>query len=72
MHPTPAPAPAPVPSSDLVEALRLSQDNLVALHRIGERTADLHRQFLEGQDQARQTFQALLEHQQRLTMATLG
>ena len=73
--PSPAPAPsvaAQLPSSYLVEALRVSQENLVALQRIGEQTAGLHRQFLEGQDRTQQTFQSLLEHQQRLTLATLG
>ena len=73
--PVPAPrAPSPVaaPPSYLVEALRVSQENLVALQRIGEQTADLHRQFLEGQGRAQQTFHSLLEHQQRLTLATLG
>ena len=72
---TPAPPIAPHPqgpSSYLVEALRTSQENLVALQRIGEQTAQLHRQFLEGQDRTQQTFQSLLEHQQRLTLATIG
>ena len=69
--------PAPRPASaiahpGLAEALRVSQENLVALQRFGEQTAQLHGQFLEGQDRARQTFQSLLEHQQRLTLATLG
>ncbi|WP_435022309.1 SDR family NAD(P)-dependent oxidoreductase [Tundrisphaera sp. TA3] len=64
-------APAPVPSA-LADALRVSQENLVALQQFGEQTARLHGQFLEGQDRARQTFQSLLHHQQQLTLATLG
>ncbi len=62
----------PVPPSYLLEALRDSQENLVALQRINEQTSQLHRQFLEGQDRTQQTFLALLEHQQRLTYAALG
>ncbi len=64
--------PTQAPSSFLVEALRASQENLAALHRIGEQTAHLHRQFLEGQDRAQQTFASLLDHQQRLTLAAIG
>ena len=60
------------PPSYLIEALRTSQENLIALQRIGEQTAHLHRQFLEGQDKARQTFQSLLDHQQRLTLVAIG
>ena len=36
----------------------MTQDNLVALQRLGEQTADLHRQFLDGQDKVLQAFQA--------------
>ena len=67
----PAP-PAQVPSSYLVEALRASQENLVALQRMGEQTANLHRQFLEGQDRTQQMFHSLVEQQQRLSLATIG
>ena len=69
---TPLAIPAQVPASALVEALRASQENLVALQRMGEQTAHLHRQFLEGQDRTQHIFQSLLDHQQRLTLATLG
>ena len=58
--------------SFLVEALRVSQENLVAFQRMGEQTAHLHRQFLEGQDRTQQTFQSMVEHQQRLTLAAIG
>ena len=33
--------------------------------RLAEQTAELHRQFLEGQEKTQQTFLKLLEHQQR-------
>ena len=62
----------PVPGSYLVEALRASQENLIALQRMGEQTAHLHRQFLEGQDRTQQMFHSLAEHQQRLTLGGFG
>jgi acyl transferase domain-containing protein/NADP-dependent 3-hydroxy acid dehydrogenase YdfG len=55
------PAPGVWPSAFLA-----TQENLVALQRLAEQTADLHRQFLEGQDRIQQAFLKLLEHQQRL------
>jgi len=71
-----APAPlVPIGSGDptlIAQALRAAQDNLVALQRLSEQTAGLHRQFLEGQDKAQGTFQSLLDQQQRLTLASLN
>jgi acyl transferase domain-containing protein/NAD(P)-dependent dehydrogenase (short-subunit alcohol dehydrogenase family) len=69
---TSLPTPTQAPPSSLVEALRVSQENLVALQRMGEQTAHLHRQFLEGQDRTQQMFHSLVEHQQKLTLATIG
>ena len=48
------PAKAPV-------ALGAAQDGILALQRLQEQTAQLHRQFLEGQESARRSIQALLE-----------
>ncbi len=62
----------PAPAAFLVEAIRASQENLVALRRVAEQTAGLHRQYLEGQDRATQAFHSLLDHHQRLTLAALG
>ena len=62
-----APQPAastPIPPSNPAElntALRASQEGLLALQRLQEQTADLHRKFLEGQDAALQTFMTLLQ-----------
>ena len=56
----------------LATALRIAQDNLVSLQKLGEQTAQLHRQFLDGQDRTRRTFQTLLEQQQKLVLASLG
>ncbi len=77
-HPVPAaPIPmfVPIGPSDprmIAQALKNAQENLVALQRISEQTADLHRHFLEGQDRSQRTFQSLLEQQQKLTLASFG
>jgi acyl transferase domain-containing protein len=52
------PTSASAPSSP--EALRLIQEGLATLQRMADQTAQLHRQFLEGQDRTRQTFESLL------------
>ncbi len=49
-------------------AFHAAQENLAALQRLAEQTADLHRQFLEGQEKTQQTFLKLLEQQQRLAV----
>jgi acyl transferase domain-containing protein/NAD(P)-dependent dehydrogenase (short-subunit alcohol dehydrogenase family)/acyl carrier protein len=56
----------------VAQALRDVQENLIALQRLGEQTAELHRKFLEGQDKAQRTFQGLVDQHQRMTLATLG
>jgi acyl transferase domain-containing protein/NAD(P)-dependent dehydrogenase (short-subunit alcohol dehydrogenase family) len=50
-------------------ALTMTQANLIALQKLAEQTAQLHRQFLEGQDRALQVFQALLGQQSQLMQA---
>ena len=81
LHPHSIAQPVPPPpaatastnaASILAEAFRSSQENLVALQRMGEQTANLHRQFLEGQDRATQTFGALLDHQHQLIFGAIG
>jgi acyl transferase domain-containing protein/NAD(P)-dependent dehydrogenase (short-subunit alcohol dehydrogenase family) len=57
--------------TDLAFAFHAAQENLVALQRLAEQTADLHRQFLEGQEKTQQTFLKLLERQQHLSHAML-
>ena len=71
-RPPAAPGPRASASSVLAEALRASQENLVAFQRLGEQTANLHRQYLEGQDRATMAFHSLIEHHQRLTLAAIG
>ena len=61
-----------VPASHLAAAMDQAHENLLALERLAEQTAKLHRQFLEGQASTQKTLQSLLEHQQRLAMNALG
>ncbi len=68
----PEPMQSPHESSPLGQALRTSQENLLALQKLGEQTAELHRQFLEGQDKTLGVFQSLLDQQQRMLQASLG
>ena len=58
--------------TDLAFAFHAVQENLAALQRLAGQTADLHRQFLEGQEKTQQTFLKLLEHQRRLSPAMPG
>jgi len=50
------------------EALRMTQENLRALQQFQQQTADLHRQFLEGQEATRQSFERLFSQQQHLLL----
>ena len=63
VHPVRPPSRLP---SGLSFAFQVAQENLAALQRLAEQTADLHRQFLEGQEKTQQTFLKLLEQQQRI------
>ena len=64
-----APSATPQAQGGLPELLRQTQANIAALHHVQEQTARLHGQFLEGQAQAAQTFQALLAQHQQLFQA---
>jgi acyl transferase domain-containing protein len=50
----------------LSEALRVTQENLLALQKFGEQTARLHAQFLENQNRTLEVFQGLMDQQQRM------
>jgi acyl transferase domain-containing protein/NAD(P)-dependent dehydrogenase (short-subunit alcohol dehydrogenase family)/acyl carrier protein len=66
-HSTPSNAAASHSAGDgWARLLQLTQENFVALQRMQEQSADLHRKFLESQHAAQQTFQGLIEEQQRL------
>jgi acyl transferase domain-containing protein/NAD(P)-dependent dehydrogenase (short-subunit alcohol dehydrogenase family) len=64
--PTAAAAVPVVAPAALSQALRVTQENLVALQKLGEQTAELHGQFLENQNRALQAFQTLLDRQHQL------
>ena len=55
-------------SEQLNLALQLTQQTLAALQRIQDETAQLHKQFLERQEQAQVTLHTLIAHQQLLLM----
>ncbi len=60
----PADVPAPVANAAAAaQAWQATQAHLAALQAIQEQTAQLHRQFLEGQAQAVRLYQSLLEQQ---------
>jgi NAD(P)-dependent dehydrogenase (short-subunit alcohol dehydrogenase family) len=79
-QPTPPPNPARDPhpprstaeNSAVLQALQLTRESLAALQRMQEQTAQLHRQFLDGQENAHRTVHLLVEQQQRLLQASLG
>jgi acyl transferase domain-containing protein/NAD(P)-dependent dehydrogenase (short-subunit alcohol dehydrogenase family) len=60
------------PSAGFDLALQNARESLIALQRMSEQTANLHCQFLEGQEKTQQAFMKLLEHEQRLSWAMLG
>jgi acyl transferase domain-containing protein/NAD(P)-dependent dehydrogenase (short-subunit alcohol dehydrogenase family) len=68
----PTPAAAPTETTFAAQLLRQTQENLLALQRLGEQTAQLHRQFLDSQDRSLQVFQQLLDQQGHLMQTALG
>ena len=67
-RPPAAPRPAvlareqvPVKTTATPVTLNAMQDGILALQRLQEQTAQLHKQFLEGQESARRSIQSLLE-----------
>ncbi|MFQ5430628.1 MAG: beta-ketoacyl synthase N-terminal-like domain-containing protein, partial [Phycisphaerae bacterium] len=68
----PVRAGSPERSAALSEALQLVRQGLDAMQELQRQTAEAHRRFLEGQEQAHATVQRLLDGQQRLVEATVG
>ncbi len=66
------PTSLPTDGTALAQALHMTRESLTALQRMQDQTAQLHRQFLDGQDAAQRTVQFLVEQQQRLLQASLG
>ena len=63
--------PEPDPNA-LAQALLMTQQSLAALQKMQEQTAALHKQFLDSQETAQRTLQALVEQQQTLLLNGLG
>ena len=65
-----------VPAGDFAasagEALRTTQENMVALQRLQQQTAQLHQLFLEGQNSSQQHYHTLLQQYQRFVDMCLG
>ena len=58
--------------SDLDAALQVAQQGMLSLQKLQEQTAQLHRQFLEGQDAVRRTLEALLDQRSALVNPAPG
>ncbi|MFI5349661.1 MAG: beta-ketoacyl synthase N-terminal-like domain-containing protein, partial [Elusimicrobiota bacterium] len=69
---SPALAPASADSGILNQALSAAQASIDALTRLQEQTAQLHLQFLQGQETAQRSVQALVERQHALTARLHG
>ncbi len=75
---TPAPLPVPVApvaapvAGSVAEALRITQENMAALQHLQQQTAQLHQQFLEGQNASQQHYHTLLQQQQRFLDMSMG
>ncbi len=63
---TPTPVAQPSLPADLANALQIAQQGMLSLQTMQEQTAQLHRQFLEGQDAARRTLEGLLAQRRDL------
>ena len=71
----PAPSQQPAASADataLQQALRETRESLASLQKMQEQTAQLHRQFLEGQETTHRTVHLLVEQHQRYLQSALG
>ncbi|WP_210405637.1 type I polyketide synthase [Paludisphaera borealis] len=64
--PSRLPAPRTTSASNLAPVFQQTHDHLLALQQLAQQTAQLHQQFLEGQEATQRTFQTLLEQQLRL------
>ncbi|PIU20145.1 MAG: hypothetical protein COT18_03795 [Elusimicrobia bacterium CG08_land_8_20_14_0_20_59_10] len=65
----PAAIPNYAPPAFSSDVLRITQESMAALQKLQEQTAVLHARFLEGQEAAQRSFQALIDQQQYFTGA---
>ncbi|MFO0948366.1 MAG: SDR family NAD(P)-dependent oxidoreductase [Planctomycetota bacterium] len=66
------PMPTSIPSGTLMDALRVTQQNLAAIQSLQSQTADLHRRFLEGQEAAQRNLFELVQAHRDLVQASLA
>jgi len=63
---------SPAPTIELSGVYQTVQEGLRAMQALQQQTAAAHQRFLEGQEQAQRTFQAVMESQQRLFERLVG
>jgi len=56
-------APVGLPAPAVAQTMQAAQENLIALQKMQEQTAILHRQFLEGQQAAANALNSIMKHQ---------
>lgn len=59
-------------ADQLAQALQVVQEGLRSMQSLQQQTAAVHQRFLETQEQAHRSFQAVMENQQRLLERALG
>ena len=75
LPPTTPVSPAPTgraASIDLNQALQATQSSVLALQNMAQQTAQLHQQYLEGQETAQRTIERLVYQQQQLFASAMG
>ncbi|MFH1747738.1 MAG: SDR family NAD(P)-dependent oxidoreductase [Planctomycetota bacterium] len=74
--PTPTPSPtvagSPAQTQQMLQAFQIVQEGLRGMQALQQQTAAAHQRFLEGQQQAHSTIEALMANHQRLVERTLG
>ena len=73
LNSTPPKSPtSPAPSPNVTHALETTQQSILALQKMQEQTAQLHQQYLQGQEQSQRTLHQLVDHQLRLLSTACG
>ena len=72
ISPAPAAMSPAVTSPNVTHALQTTQQSILALQKMQEQTAQLHQQYLQGQEQAQRTIHQLVQQQMSLLSAACG
>ena len=70
--PKPVAPPSALTSPNVTVALQTTQQSILALQKMQEQTAQLHQQYLQGQEQAQRTIHQLVQQQMSLLSAACG